>query len=73
MLIKFGKHGDRVGDSNPRAKYSDAEVEVMRQLREEGMPVREIAEKFECTKGYVSKVCNYQIRISLIMRTRTVR
>ena len=51
-----------VGDSNPHAKFSDTEVELMRQLFDGGMRVSDIAQKFDCTKGYVSKVCSYGIR-----------
>jgi len=72
-LIKYGEFGDRVGDSNPAAVYSDAEVEVMRQMREDGMLLRVIADKFDCTKGYVSKVCNYHLRVSLVVMLSTAK
>ncbi len=61
-LVKYNARGDRVGDSHGRAVFSDSEIEAMRQLRESGMSYGEIARKFECTKGYVWKVCSYLAR-----------
>ena len=37
------------GERHQKARLSDQDVELMRQLREGGMTYREIAEKFECS------------------------
>ncbi len=62
VLVKVNELGKRIGDSHGRAVFTDHEVELMRQLREGGMKLKEIAEKFETTKGHVSRICNYTRR-----------
>lgn len=46
-----------VGEKHHRAKFSDHEVWLMRELRDGGMPLSEIAEKFETVKSTVSDIC----------------
>ena len=56
----------KCGESHGKAKFTNGEVELMRKLHEEdGMTIKELAEKFEATKGYISKVCQYKIRAYL--------
>jgi hypothetical protein len=62
LTVKRGDNGYRIGDSHHRSGFTDHEVELMRKLRDFGLKVEEIARRFEATKGYVSKVCNFQIR-----------
>lgn len=59
---KRNENGYRIGDSHHNARLTDHEIELMRQLRAEGMKVRELARKFGVSKGYVSKVVAYLIR-----------
>lgn len=47
-----------VGERHHRAKFSDHEVYLMRELRDEGMKLSEIAEKFETAKSTVSDICS---------------
>ena len=60
--VKRGENGYRIGDSHHNARLTDHEIELMRQLRGDGMKVRELARKFNVTKGYVSKVLRYMTR-----------
>lgn len=39
--------GRLVGEYNPRAKYTDEEVEAVIFLRQEGMPLKQIAKKMD--------------------------
>lgn len=57
--VKRGNNGYRVGDSHHNARLTDHEIELLRQLREEGMKVVELAAKFDVSKGYVSKVLRF--------------
>ena len=58
--------GRVVGEDHWRAKFTDEDIELMRQLRdpENGTPLSYglIAEKFECSKSTVFDVCNYKTR-----------
>lgn len=61
--------GWRCGPEHPQAIYTSHEIALMRELREGGMPVKEIAARFECSKGFVSQVCNYKARTETGGRT----
>lgn len=50
------------GERHQKARLSDQDVELMRQLREGGMTYREIAEKFECSLWTVRSIVTYQSR-----------
>ena len=67
-------HGNRVGEDHPRAKLTDHEVELIRQLHEEGgLSLREIAEKFEVTKGTVHDIVNYRRRATTVVGWRKAK
>jgi hypothetical protein len=44
------------GEANPRAKLTEAEVRTIRQLRAEGVTIRELAEQFSVTERTISKI-----------------
>lgn len=41
-----------------RAKFSDAQVEEIKKLREDGSTIKEIASRFECSIGLIHKLIN---------------
>ena len=47
------------GTSNVNGKLTDEDVELMRQLRDDGMRIREIAEKFDIHYSTASRTVNY--------------
>lgn len=53
----------RGGWRNPaKSKLTDEEVDMFRRLLESGMRQKELAGKFEISKGYASKLANYLVR-----------
>ncbi len=68
--IQIGEYGKRVGETHGRAKLNDHEIELIRQLKEQGMPATEIAEKMEVSKRYVYKLVNYERRASVVAEWR---
>lgn len=71
--VQIGEYGKRVGESHGRAKLSDHEIELIRQLKEQGMPAGEIAQKMECSRRYIYKLVNYERRASVVAQWRTRR
>ena len=51
--------GPRRGEDHPRAVLTDHDIDLIRSLVDEGVPLVEVAEKFGITKGYASKLANY--------------
>lgn len=60
--IPTNAKGYRLGEMHQNADLTDREVELVRQLREQGMKIRELAEKFEISEGYVKKLTSYRAR-----------
>ena len=51
------------GQLHPRAVLTDAEVELMRKLREdEGWTYGQLMQKFDVTKSCVQHICAYRTR-----------
>ncbi|WP_245753572.1 helix-turn-helix domain-containing protein [Paraburkholderia sartisoli] len=62
----------RVGQDHQRAKLSDAAVEMIRKLHEEGMSYSMIAVKFEISRMQAWRICNYRERGQSATRFRTL-
>lgn len=73
QFVQIGEYGKRIGETHGRAKLSDHEIDLVRQLKEEGMPAPEIAEKMEISKRYVYKLVNFERRASVIAEYRRLR
>lgn len=54
--------GRRVGEEHQNAILTDAEVDLMRQLRESGKTWNWLVEKFEVPKRTVRDICAYRRR-----------
>jgi len=68
--IPVNDRGFRVGQYHPRATLTDHEVEQIRQLNEQGMSYRIIAEKFETSKSTIQSICTFLRRNQTATRLR---
>ena len=62
MKISRNDRGYRIGQSHPRARYSDHEVELVRDLRDQGWTYSSIARKLEMPKSTVAEILEGRIR-----------
>lgn len=62
MLVAVNEKGMRIGQDHPRAKLTDHEVDLIRDLFDGGMSVSEISRKFEIPKSYAWDICHYNVR-----------
>ncbi len=53
----------KTGEQHHRAKLSDEDVDLMRDLREEGLSYRQIGDKFECSMWTARDICAYRTRL----------
>lgn len=70
-IVGVNEKGLRVGQDHQRAKLSDAAVEMIRRLHEDGMSYRVIAQKFEIAKSTVQDICSYRRRAQQPVKWRT--
>lgn len=71
-IVQLNERGNRVGESNPRAKLTDEEVRLLLDLREEGFSYGWLAQKFECSKSAVQWYCNGGRRCQRAARVKEV-
>ena len=60
--IKRNENNRRIGESHPRSKYTDHEVELILQLRDLGMTIRKIAKKMDVPFSTVGAICSGRSR-----------
>ena len=77
-LVALSENGRRIGEGHPQAKFSDEEIELIRQLAEGGdryppMGLSEIARKFETSRGVIHDIVNYRRRASTVARWKLIR
>jgi hypothetical protein len=76
-LVGVNAHGHRLGEDHPRAKLTDHEVELIRELAEpsDGSPPmshRMIASKFEISRGTVGDILSCRRRACYAVAWRRV-
>ncbi len=73
VYVPVSDYGHPIGEHHHKAKISDADVELMRQLKEQGQALKEINERFpdvsECT---IRDICLYKKRATTPARWRKV-
>jgi len=62
-LVGINEKGLRVGEDHHRAKLTDHDVELIRELHEEhGLGYRTLAKKFEVSRSLIRHICKYTLR-----------
>lgn len=83
-MIAVNERGRRIGEGHPRAKLTDQEIDWIRELAEpeldaegrvlrRGLSYLEIAEKFEISKGQVSKIGSCKQRAQTAVRFKRTK
>lgn len=76
-LIGIDDRGNRVGEDHPRAKLSDEDVELIRQLWEERgehpISLKQIANKFEVAKSTIHDIVTFKRRATYPTGWRRVK
>lgn len=62
MLVRFNASRRRVGESHPKAKLTDGEVELIRELWRQGIGPKRIGEKMECSVNTVKSIISFRRR-----------
>jgi len=72
MLVHYNEHGRRIGQYHHQAKLTDHEIELIHELREEGLSVRKIAIAMECSHAQVWNIISGISRSQPIARTKII-
>lgn len=71
--VWVNEHGLRVGEDHQNAKLTNAEVDLLLALRDEGWSYRQLALKFEISKSSARDFCKGRRRCQVLVRCKTVR
>jgi DNA invertase Pin-like site-specific DNA recombinase len=68
-LLKFNEDGRKIGESHHRAILTDHEIDLLLELREQGMSYALLVEKFEVSRATVQSYCLGRRRNQFAVRT----
>ena len=57
-LVAVNESGLRIGEDHPKARYTNHEIDLVLQLRDQGASYGEIAAKMDMPKSTVQDICN---------------
>jgi transcriptional regulator len=72
ITVGVNEKGVRVGEDHQRATLTDHDVELMRQLREEGLGYKRLAKMFDTSVRNVRDIVNYKRRVTVPTAWKTV-
>lgn len=77
LVVTYNERGNRIGESNPRAKLTDHEVDLIREMREERCPdgsyrysLGFLALRFKIPKSTVQDICSGRRRAQTPARVK---
>lgn len=72
-VVAVNERGIRLGEDHQRAKLTNAEVDLIRELHEDGMSYAMLAAKFGVSKSSIADICRYRRRAQIPTAWREVR
>lgn len=72
-FVPLNSLGIRIGQYHQRAKLSDHDVELIRQLAEQGICYKAIATKFEISWVTVGRICRFERRSQTIAKFKKLK
>lgn len=72
-VVGVNERGLRVGEDHQHARLTDAECELIRQLHEQGVSYKKLADKFEVGKSTIADIVKFRRRGQFPVDWRTVR
>lgn len=71
-VVAINERGLRLGEDHQNAKLTDQEVNRIRELFDEGMTYRTLAEKFDVSKSTIAMICRYERRATTPAAWKTI-
>lgn len=70
--VTLNELGRRIGESHPRAKLTDAEVDLVLDLLADGMSLAQVAGKMDVSKSCIAHIASGRRRGQMIARVVSV-
>jgi hypothetical protein len=68
-LVTLNENGRRIGQSHPRAKLLDSEVDQVLELLDSGLSYAQVAAKFDVSKSCIAHIATGRRRGQCVQRT----
>ena len=73
-MLPYSEDGRIVGEAHPKARLTNHQVDLIRELREEHrMTYNELALMFSMPKATIAYICRYQRRVTTAMHYRPAK
>lgn len=73
-LVGISDQGKRCGETHPRARLTDHDIDLILTLREEhGLTYQQLADKFEVKKSTIADICKYRRRTTRPVRWKRTK
>lgn len=74
LVAAYNENGRRVGQSHPKAKLSDEQIDKIREDHEErGMTAGQLAIKYGSTKKTIEPILSYKVRCQTPANYRRIK
>ena len=71
--VTLNEDGRRIGESHPRAKLSDNDVDDIRDMFDQGVSIKQLAARFGYHERYVRKICQFEARNQVMVSEKKSR
>jgi hypothetical protein len=73
ILLAVNEQGHRVGEDHQRAKLTNHEVDLIHEMRDQGMSFGQIAMVMDIARATAAKICSGERRSQVIARFKVIR
>lgn len=73
QTVAVNERGLRIGEDHPRARLTNHDVDLMREMHGQGMGYRRLAKMFGCSRTCVAVICRYEKRVQYPVRWKALR
>lgn len=70
--VRVNENGRRIGEDHPMSKISDANVDAIRNLRDEGISYGQISKQIGIPKSTVRDICLCRCRAQICVGVRVI-
>lgn len=71
-LVALNDKGRRIGENHPRARLTDAEVDLVLSLLDDGLSYSQVAEKMDVSKSCIAHIATGRRRSQVAVRVLRV-
>lgn len=72
LVLALSDEGRRVGESHPRARFSNLTIDTIRDQRDAGMTYGQLARLYGTSRGHIWDICACRTRSVVATKFKTI-